>query len=696
MDLDIGYSFYYVIVCFVIALAYSISLYFKNSKNKHFSKGIIYILFSFRFLVVLLLCFLLLEPVLNTNTEKIEKPILVFAQDNSESILLGKDSLFYLNNYKDSIAKLNSSLAALYDVRTIYFGDAVSTEKIDDFNQKFTNFDQLLSDIKGRYFGRNLAAVIVASDGVFNTGAHPIYKDYGLDNVTFHALSLGDTVIRKDISIQKVRHNKKVKIGNNFPVELQLLSKSCKGAVFKVKLFNKAQLIEEKQVVINQDVQAVNVPFVLSANTEGVNKYEFKIEELVGEITYKNNSSVFYIDVVKETLKILVLAKSPHPDIAALKASLNNKIGRDLEIFLLSEFKGDITEYDLLISHRLYDDNSNNLFQLIEKAKLANISILHFTGNAINLPYYNKINPGIQLGKINGSYNVSGQVNESFNSFIIDSKMSDVILDYPPLDIPFSSDYKSKPQGEIAINQRINGVLTNYPLIQFLVNNNQRECTILGEGIWRWRFNEFLENGNSNVFDSFFSKIIQFLLSSDKKDRFIVDVEQEFKENETIRIYAKLYNDNYELVNSVPVKFDLMKDSVKILEKNFNSNNNGYFMNLNQLNPGNYTYLAATELGKNKYIKKGRFLVKELKLEFLKTNSDYQFLKRFTKKYNGNVYATNQLNELALNLLNEKDVVEIIHVESKNEEIIKWKLLFVVLTLLLFLEWFLRKIKGGY
>ena len=696
MGLDIGYSLFYVIVCFIIALAYSISLYFKNSKNKHFSNSVVYILFSFRFSLVLLLCFLLLEPVLNTDTEKVEKPILVFAQDDSESILLGKDSLFYLTSYKDSIAKLKSELAPLYDVKTVTFGSEVTVENTGDFKGKFTNFDQLLTDLKTRYFGRNLAAVVVASDGVFNTGADPIYKEYGLDNVTFHALSLGDTLVRKDISIQKIRHNKKVKIGNKFPVELQLLSKSFNGASFNVKLFNKGQLISQKKVVIDQDIQAFNLQFIVNAVTEGVNKYEFKIEKLEGEITYKNNTSIFYIDVVKETLKVLVLAKSPHPDLAALKASLNNKVGRDIEIALFSDFNGNVTEYDLLILHRLYNNNSTKIFQLIEKAKLANISILHITGNAINLPFYNKINPGIELGRINGSYNVTPQVNESFNSFIIDSKMAEVILNYPPLDIPFSSDYKSNSQQGIVMNQRINGVLTNYPLIQFLVNNNQKQCTILGEGIWRWRFNEFLDNGNSNVFDSFFSKIVQFLLSSSKKDRFIVDVEQEFKENQTIRIYSKLYNDNFELVNSVPVKFKLFKESIQILEKNFNSSNNGYSLNLNQLSPGNYNYVAITELGKNKYLKKGNFLVKELKLEYLKTNSDVQFLKQLTKKYNGNVYATNQLNELYLNLFNKNDVVEIIHVESKNEELIKWKLLFVVITLLLFFEWFLRKIKGGY
>ncbi|MDG2369309.1 MAG: hypothetical protein P8M12_01580 [Flavobacteriales bacterium] len=642
------------------------------------------------------MCLLLLEPVINSSSEKIEKPILVFAQDNSESILLGSDSIFYLNNYQDSINKLKSELALKYDVKTINFGSNAQKGDSLSFKDKYTNFDQLLTNIKGRYFGRNLASIVIASDGIFNVGAHPVYKEYGLGNVIIHALALGDTLVRKDNSIQKIRHNKKVKIGNKFPVELQLLSKSFKGASFNVQLIQNGQVIEEKSLSVDQNLQSFNIPFTINAEKEGVNKFEFKIDQLEGEITYKNNSSVFYIDVIKETLKVLVVASSPHPDIAVLKASLNNKIGRDLEIVLFSDLIGNVMDYDLLILHRLYNNNSNKLFKLIEKAKMANISILHISGNTLRQSYFNKMKTGIQLGKINGSYNVSCEINPGFNSFIIDSEMSKMFSDYPPLDVPFSSDYKSKSKSDVVINQKINGVLTNYPLIQFSSTNNQKQCTILGEGIWRWRFNEFLENGNSNVFDSFFSKVIQYLLTSNKKDRFIVDLDQEFKENDPIRIYSKLYNDNYELVNSANVQFELFKDSVKILEKNFNSNDNGYSLTLNQLEPGNYFYKASSELGKKSFIKKGSFIVKELKLEYMKTNADFQFLKQLSSKYSGSIFTTYEFDKLASNLLNKVDVVEIIHVDTKNEEIIKWKLLFLIISSFLFLEWFIRKLSGGY
>ena len=70
-------------------------LYYKNSKLKDLSKRMIVLLGSLRFFSLFLISFLLLEPLLNTEFRKVEKPIVVIAQDFSASVLLNKDSLFY-------------------------------------------------------------------------------------------------------------------------------------------------------------------------------------------------------------------------------------------------------------------------------------------------------------------------------------------------------------------------------------------------------------------------------------------------------------------------------------------------------------------------------------------------------------------------------------------------------------------------
>ena len=44
-----------------------------------------------------------------------EKPILIFAQDDSESIVAGSDSIFYKNKYQDSLRDFLNNIDNQYD-----------------------------------------------------------------------------------------------------------------------------------------------------------------------------------------------------------------------------------------------------------------------------------------------------------------------------------------------------------------------------------------------------------------------------------------------------------------------------------------------------------------------------------------------------------------------------------------------------
>ena len=140
---------------------------------------------------------------------------------------------------------------------------------------------------------------------------------------------------------------------------------------------------------------------------------------------------------------------------------------------------------------------------------------------------------------------------------------------------------------------------------------NQKTAILLGEGIWRWRLEEMMQNGNANFFDSFISKIIQYLLNTEKKEKFSIDVKQEFIENESVKISAKLYNENYEFVPFEEVKVEIFNDSTKVVEQLLISNNSRYFTTINQLLPGNYRVNVSTNFGDKFYSKEANFIVKK-------------------------------------------------------------------------------------
>ena len=83
-DISINFSFGYVILSIVVGFLYALFLYKnENTLNPLWLKKL---LFSFRFIFITFLCFLLLSPIVNTYEREDEKPILIIAQDVSSSI----------------------------------------------------------------------------------------------------------------------------------------------------------------------------------------------------------------------------------------------------------------------------------------------------------------------------------------------------------------------------------------------------------------------------------------------------------------------------------------------------------------------------------------------------------------------------------------------------------------------------------
>ena len=260
MELELGYPNYFLLLCFAIGLIYSLGLYLKSKKKSNLPKTSIHSLFIVRFLIVSALCFLLLEPTYKTVKENKEKPIVIFAQDNSKSILLSKDSSFFLNGYSDSIVRFSKKIAAKYDVEFLKFGSVVEEDFDYSFNDKITDIDELFCQIGNKFYGRNLSTLIVASDGLFNSGYHPLYKEYGLDDITIHTISIGDSTTRKDLSIQQVRNNEEVVLGNIFPVEISLLSLNFQNEEFDCFVSIDGEKVYEQTIKPQIEIESIKLP----------------------------------------------------------------------------------------------------------------------------------------------------------------------------------------------------------------------------------------------------------------------------------------------------------------------------------------------------------------------------------------------------------------------------------------------------
>jgi hypothetical protein len=222
-----------------------------------------------------------------------------------------------------------------------------------------------------------------------------------------------------------------------------------------------------------------------------------------------------------------------------------------------------------------------------------------------------------------------------------------------------------------------------------------KTAVLAGEGIWRWRLEDFKETGTHQAVDQLITKVTQFMLSKDDKRKFrVYPAKNTFDESEHVVLNAELYNDNYELVNTPDVSVTLKSADKRSYPFIFTRTNNSYVLDAGLLPPGEYSYSANTQLGKAKYSATGQFAVVQQQLESRQTTANHQLLHNLASLNGGELIYPENIGEL-LNKIRRNELIKTIAYEDrKYEELISIKTIFFLILGLLAVEWFLRKRNG--
>jgi hypothetical protein len=183
-DLVFSYPAWYILLCLALAGIYTFFLYYKG-RRKDEKKGSkwAYPMAILRFLSVFILSLLLLNPLLKYLRTIEEKPIVVFVQDNSMSLKGNKDSTFFNKKYQEEIGEFKEDIQGKYEVKTIFIGKGIKEQDTSGaFNEKETDLAALFPYIDNSFEGRNLGAVILASDGIYTKGQSPAQKSFKSKN----------------------------------------------------------------------------------------------------------------------------------------------------------------------------------------------------------------------------------------------------------------------------------------------------------------------------------------------------------------------------------------------------------------------------------------------------------------------------------------------------------------------------------
>ena len=288
----------------------------KLSKLPDISKGMALLISGLRFIVIFTLLALLLNPAFSWVEKTKEKPLLVLAQDNSASLIKTKDSLYYRNEYKASLEKMSKALKSKFDIVPLTFGASIRQNDEYDFSEQYTNISAVFDYTDQHFIVRRPAAMILFSDGIYNTGVNPKYKT---PDFPVYTVALGDTVAYPDVYIRNVETDKFNFVNTIFPIKVEVGAIKQKGSQVKCSLKQNDQVIARQILTIGQDYFFQEVSFEVEAPKKGIFRYSVELENDRVERTYENNRIETWMNIIDNSAKVAIYTTAPHPDIAAIK-----------------------------------------------------------------------------------------------------------------------------------------------------------------------------------------------------------------------------------------------------------------------------------------------------------------------------------------------------------------------------------------
>lgn len=703
-NIDIHFSADYFLIIGLLVLAVVYTLFIYKYTIPQISKPKKIFLTTLRIIILILIVSAIFEPVVNiTRTEKIE-PINLLFVDNSQSITF-EDSLHKSEAIFNAIEKINNSIEGKNS--TNLFGteikDATDSLELINFKDNTTNFAQIINSLQND--SRNISSVIIISDGTITDGSNPTHNAEGL-NIPIFTIGIGDTTKRKDIEISKVRYNENIFLGKSTKISTTILHNGYKDTKVQVSFWEDNAQIEKKEITLSRD-GINNLDFEYIPKSPGEKKISIIVSNQPNELTYSNNKNIFFISVLDDKVKIVVLSSSPSADVSFITNSL--KVDKNLEVLSIVQISNNKFLNNKSINSSI--DSADAFFLVGFPGSATSTDLFNKVQHILReKPFFLSLSAGTDFNKLKqleqflpftisqittGTSSVQPNIEDKKNTLLLNNAVEPINAwnSLPPI-LQTNSRLSSKPESNVIATSKIRNVTMNTPLIISRSIGYNRSIAVLGQDIWRWKLQT--PNKDLNLFDNFLYNCVRWLTIDTKKERFKVKTQKKlYMKGELIEFVGEVYDESFNPLDDVDIKVTIVKDGEKS-DINLSSIGNGIYESTYETNKdGDYQFSAsAISNGKNIGKINGRFTIGDINIETINPRLDKNFLSALSYSTNGQYYNINNFDNLfrEINQRIENNTKE----KIKTSEINLWsaELLLVLIILLLTIEWFFRKKSG--
>lgn len=669
----------YIIIAGIIALFIALFQYKYKSKNRKSTLNTV--LVFLRFLTLFSVLLLLINPKIEHLSYVIEKPNLIIAVDNSSSIKHLKQDKNALDII-ETITK-DKSIQSKFNVSTYTFGNALHTLDSITFTENQTNVNEVFGKLAQVYKNTTTATLLI-TDGnqtygndyqfAYTNYKHPIYP-----------IILGDTITYTDLKIQQFNVNKYAYLKNRFPVEAILVYNGNNKVNTRFVVTKGNTIVYTKPVSFNKTDNSKIINFTLPTHVTGVNGYKANLIAIANEKNTVNNIKNFAVEVIDQKTKIAIVSDFYHPDLGALKKSIESNEQRSVFFFKPKEITSKVNDFQLIIlnqpSYRF-----KKLFEVLDLYKKNKFIII---GPKTDLSFINSISKNYTHENIRQTEDYQAEFNFNYTPFLID----DINFEsFPPLKSCYGA-VKFNIPFESILTKTIGSLSTEMPLLATTEAHKQREIVLFGEGIWKWRAQSFINTKSFNAFDDFIGKLVQYLASNTHKSRLNIEYDSFYNGSNEVVIKAQFFDKNYFFDSRASLVITVKNNVTNDIKKfPFIVKNNNYEVDLSNLPPSNYSF--TIKANNEKISKSGAFTILEYNVEQQFLNANVTKLQQLATNSKGKSYFIDKTEGLVNDLIND---IRYQPVQKSNKNIISlidWKYLLTLIAITLSMEWFLRKYNG--
>ena len=362
-----------VLIVSAIALTYLLWRLYRW-EGRELSRARRLLLVALRGMILLAVAAMLLEPVWVSSQRETVPSHLAIVLDDSESmrfsdpytddsraVALAADMRLETAGGKKPVDRLRETprlglvqevlgrqVEALEKGRTLYTYDldsaakegsakAAQSRKLDDVQPKrpISPLGDAIRGVLASHRGQPVAGIVLATDGRSNTGEDPLRAAEAAirQNIPIYAIAAGADEGPRNIRLAEIEVSPVVFARDPMTLGVVVEARGLKDAEATVTLEQRIndggwEPIGSQRIVLGEDGILKRTTFRITPRAVGQYEYRARVEDAGPELTLDDNVATAAVRVVRQQIRVLLIAGEPSPEIQFLR----NTLQRDQQV----------------------------------------------------------------------------------------------------------------------------------------------------------------------------------------------------------------------------------------------------------------------------------------------------------------------------------------------------------------------------